>query len=71
MSVKVGPDTPLSFQLEPGQAEAIRKLAGKRSVRLMGRVENDRLNVNFIACNAAFVACNAAFVACNAPFAKE
>jgi hypothetical protein len=64
-------DAPLSFQLDAEHAEAIRKLAGKRSVRLMGRVESDRLHINFVACNAAFVACNAAFVACNAPFAKE
>ena len=64
-------DAPLSFQLDPEHAAAIRKIAGNRSVRLMGRIENDKLHVNFVACNAAFVACNAAFVACNAPFTKE
>jgi len=64
-------DAPLSFKLDPEHAEAIRKLAGKRSVRLMGQVQNDNLHINFVACNAAFVACNAAFVACNAPFTRE
>ena len=64
-------DAPLSFHLDPEHAEAIRKIAGNRSVRLMGRVEKDRLHINFVACNAAFVACNAAFIACNSPFSKE
>jgi hypothetical protein len=63
-------DQPLSFDVPPEQAEAIRKLAGDRQVRLMGTVQGNKFRVDFVACNAAFVACNAAFTACNAPFVK-
>jgi hypothetical protein len=62
---------PLSFEVPPEQAEAIKKLAGDRQVRLMGKVQGNKFSVDFVACNAAFVACNAAFTACNAPFAKD
>lgn len=62
---------PLSFEVPAEQAEAIKKLAGDRQVRLMGKVQGNRLKVDFVACNAAFVACNAAFTACNSPFMKE
>jgi hypothetical protein len=62
---------PLVFDLKPEEAQAIQKIAGNRSVRLMAKIEQGKVRVNFIACNAAFVACNAAFVACNAPFAKD
>ena len=64
-------DKPLSFEVPAEQAEAIKKLAGDRQVRLMGKVQGNRLSVDFVACNAAFVACNAAFTACNAPFVKD
>jgi hypothetical protein len=59
---------PISFDLPPEQAQALQTLAGKRQVRLSGIVQNGKLLVNFIACNAPFVACNAPFTACNAPF---
>ena len=59
---------PLTFDVPEEQAAAIKKLAGDRQVRLMGRVTGDKFSVDFVACNAAFVACNAAFTACNAPF---
>jgi hypothetical protein len=58
----------ISFELQPEHADAIRKLAGGRQVRLAGKVIEGRLSVDFIACNAPFMACNAAFTACNAPF---
>jgi hypothetical protein len=61
---------PLSFEVPADQAEAIKKLAGDRQVRLMGKVQGNRFRVDFVACNTAFVACNTAFTACNAPFAK-
>ena len=53
------------------KAEAIKKLAGDRQVRIMGKVEGNKFKVDFIACNAAFAACNAPFTACNAPFVKK
>lgn len=59
---------PISFDLSPEHRTAIEKLAGDRSVRLLGKVSGGRFSVDFIACNAAFAACNAAFVACNAAF---
>jgi hypothetical protein len=62
---------PLSFEVPAEQAAAMKKLAGDRQVRLMGKVQGNRFRVDFVACNAAFVACNAAFTACNAPFVKE
>ncbi len=60
----------LSFEVPKEHAEAIKKLSGDRQVRLMGKVQGNKFNVDFVACNAAFVACNTAFVACNAPFVK-
>ena len=59
---------PISFDLSNDQLQALRSIAGNRQVRLMGRVEGNKLRINFVACNAAFVACNAAFTACNAAF---
>jgi len=61
---------PLSFEVSAEHAEAIKKLAGDRQVRLLGKVQGNQFRVDFVACNAAFVACNAAFTACNAPFVK-
>lgn len=69
---------PISFDLSNDQVQALRAIAGNRQIRLMGRLEGNKLRINFVACNAAFVACNAAFTACNAaftacnsPFSKE
>lgn len=59
---------PISFDLDPEHAKALQTIAGNRQVRLSGVVQDGRLVVNFIACNAAFIACNAPFTACNAPF---
>lgn len=59
---------PISFDISPTHAKALEELAGGRQVRLSGTVQNGKLQVNFIACNAAFIACNAAFRACNAAF---
>jgi hypothetical protein len=65
------PEGPLSFEVPTQHADAIKKLAGGRQVRLMGKVQGNRFRVDFVACNSAFVACNAAFTACNSPFVKE
>jgi hypothetical protein len=62
---------PLSFEVPAEHADAIKKVAGGRQVRLMGKVQGNRFSVDFVACNSAFVACNAAFTACNSPFVKE
>jgi hypothetical protein len=64
-------DKPLSFEVPKEHADAIRKVAGNRQVRIMGKVQGNQLSVDFVACNAAFVACNTAFVACNSPFVKD
>ncbi len=61
---------PISFDIHPDHAKALRTIAGDRTVRLSGVVKGGKLNINFIACNAPFMACNAAFTACNAPFSK-
>jgi hypothetical protein len=59
---------PLTFDLDPSQAKALKSLAGNRRVRLSGTVQGGKLVINFVACNAPFLACNAPFTACNAPF---
>lgn len=59
---------PISFDIEPEHLRALETLAGPRQVRLSGAVRNGKLDITFIACNAAFMACNAAFKACNAAF---
>jgi hypothetical protein len=53
---------PISFELNDDQVEALRALAGKRTVRVSGRLRGNRIDVDFVACNAPFVACNAPFV---------
>jgi len=53
----------LSFELPPEQVEALRPLmSASGKVKIAGTVEGNRLDVSFIACNAAFLACNAAFI---------
>jgi hypothetical protein len=64
-------DEPISFDLSHEHLSALKTIAGNRPVRLMGRVEGNKMKVTFVACNAAFVACNAAFTACNAAFTKS
>jgi hypothetical protein len=59
---------PISFDIDSAHAKALETLAGGRQVRLSGIVQNGKLVVNFIACNAAFIACNTAFRPCNAAF---
>ncbi len=58
------------FELSDEHQRAISALAGRRDVRLSGRVEDGQLVVDFVACNSPFLACNAAFRAVNAPFEK-
>jgi hypothetical protein len=53
----------LSFELAPEQVEALRPLmSATGAVKIAGTLEGNRLDVSFIACNAAFLACNAAFI---------
>jgi hypothetical protein len=59
---------PISFDISPEHLKALEALAGGREVRLSGAVRNGKLDITFIACNAAFIACNVAFKACNAAF---
>ena len=61
-------DRGIRFELAEDHVQALKAIVGRRQVRLSGRVVDDQLRVDFVACNAAFVACNAAFVACNAAF---
>jgi hypothetical protein len=65
------PASGINFDLDKAHADALQAIAGKRSVRLSGRVEKGKLVVDFVACNAPFLACNAAFTAVNAPFKKD
>jgi hypothetical protein len=55
-------EDPISFELSDEQVRSLRTLAGKRTVRVSGRLRGNRVDVDFIACNAPFVACNAPFV---------
>jgi hypothetical protein len=52
----------ISFELSDEQARALRTLAGKRAVRISGRVRGSHVDVDFVACNSPFLACNAPFV---------
>jgi hypothetical protein len=59
---------PIGFALSAEQQNALKAIAGDRRVRLSGTVVGGRLQVDFVACNAAFMACNCSFTACNAAF---
>ena len=66
----MAPDDGIQFELTDEHRNAIKQLAGERGARLAGKVEDGRLVIDFLACNAPFLACNASFVAVNAPFKK-
>lgn len=63
-----GKDSRLSFELSAKHASALQDIAGKRQIRLAGKVVDGKFSVDFIACNAPFIACNSPFTACNSPF---
>jgi hypothetical protein len=52
-----------------GELGPIVKATGR--VKIAGTLEDGRLSVSHIACNAPFIACNAPFLACNSPFKSE
>ena len=53
----------LSLELSKEQLKALQPLmdASGGTVKIAGSVSGNKLEVSFIACNAAFLACNAAF----------
>jgi len=52
-----------------GELAPLLKATGRLTIA--GTLEEGRLSVSHIACNAPFIACNAPFLACNAPFRSE
>ena len=53
----------LSLELSEEQLKALKPLMDSLdgTVKIAGTVSGNKLEVSFIACNAAFLACNAAF----------
>jgi len=60
----------ISFDLSDDHVKALRTIAGDRKVRLAGRLVGNKVDVEFIACNAPFTACNSAFSSCNSAFSS-
>jgi hypothetical protein len=53
----------LSLDLSPDQLKALKPLIESMDgpLKVAGTIHGNKLEVSFIACNAAFLACNAAF----------
>jgi len=52
----------LSLQLTDEQLKVLKPLLDTAgSLKIAGSIEGNKLDVSFLACNAAFLACNAAF----------
>ena len=60
----------ISFELTDEHASALRTIAGDRKVRIAGRLVGNKVDVEFVACNAPFTACNSAFSSCNSAFSS-
>jgi hypothetical protein len=57
-----GKKTKLSLELTPEQLKVLKPLLDSAGqIKIAGSIEGNRLDVSFLACNAAFLACNAAF----------
>ncbi|WP_375785812.1 hypothetical protein ACE10Z_41340 [Bradyrhizobium sp. Pha-3] len=72
-------DAPISFELTPEQAAALKAIAGKKGIRISGYVDGTTVKIDSIAINAGIVGISSApfaegmapFIACNGDFKKD